>query len=509
MGKRTVFFLCIILIVASFFHCGRGDRTQSNTSTVIIGTYGDERIFLQEHWGMEASYLIFLPLVEWNYGHDEPQPALAERWEHSEDYREWTFFLRKDVKWHDGVQVTAHDIKFTLDLRRKQNPGEGSVEILDDYIFKVTYAKPKNGLDTSAVYYPKHLLEGLDPEEFSDWDFWTHPVGNGPYRYVRHVPETMVEVEANPDHYRGKPKIERVILKFGGDSLTELMSGNVDAIGEQSRLELLAIEKDPRFRSFYMWGNVFSALYWNHDHSLFQDPEIRKALTLAINRLELAELLNYPEDTPIKDTITTYRQFRLGVYPEPLSNDPDQAREILDRHGWQDTNGNGIRERDGKELRFVALISSSLPGSQETSIYVQNQFRSIGVRMEIQPLTANLLKQRIQASDFEAVFFLIDGSLTQPRFGDAKLFGKESPLNYKNPEMIRLLDMAMLEIDPDRLDSIYEKIMPIFIKDMPMTLLLPQVYTSIVHRRIKGLGNNKRVDPIWSMEHLWIEEDEK
>jgi peptide/nickel transport system substrate-binding protein len=488
-------------------HCGRDDHTQSNDSTVVIGTYGDERIFLQEHWGMEATYLIFLPLVEGKYGYDEPQPALAERWTHSEDYREWTFYLRKDVKWHDGVPVTAHDIKFTLELRRKLNLGGGAVEILDDYIFKVTYPRPKNGLDTSAVYYPKHLLERLDPEEFFDWDFWTHPVGNGPYRYVRHIPETMVEVEANPDHYRGMPKIERVILKFGGDTLTELMSGNVDAIGEVSRLDLLAIEKDSRFRSFYGWWNKFSALYWNHEHSLFQSPEIRKALTLAINRLELAELLNYPEDIPIKDTITTSRQFRLGVYPDPLPHDPDQAREILERHGWQDTNGNGIRERDGKELRFVALISSSLPGSQETSIYVQNQFRRIGVRMEIQPLDFTLLSRHIRTGDFEALFFLVHGSLTQPNFGDARLFGKESPLNYKNPEMIRLLDMALLEMDPDKLDSIYKKIMPIFIEDMPMTLLLPQVYTSIVHKRIKGLSNQNRVDPIWSMEHLWIEEE--
>ena len=73
--------------------------------------------------------------------------------------------------------------------------------------------------------------------------------------------------------------------------------------------------------------------------------------------------------------------------------------------------------------------------------------------------------------------------------------------------MIRLLDMAILEMDPDKLDSIYKKIMPIFIEDMPMTLLLPQVYTSIVHRRIKGLRHQYRIDPIWSMEHLWIEEE--
>jgi peptide/nickel transport system substrate-binding protein len=156
--------------------------------------------------------------------------------------------------------VTAQDIKFTLDLRRKQNPKEGSVEILDDYIFKVTYPEPKDGLDPLAVYYPKHLLEEFDPEEFYNWDFWTHPVGNGPYRYVRHIPKAMVEVEANPDHYRGKPKIDRVILRFIENPITELMSGNIDAQGELSRLDLLAIENDSRFRSYYDWGNTFNTI---------------------------------------------------------------------------------------------------------------------------------------------------------------------------------------------------------------------------------------------------------
>ena len=66
-----------------------------------------------------------------------------------------------------------------------------------------------------TIFLPRHLLEDLDPGAFYDWDFWTHPVGNGPYRYVRHVPKTMIAFEANPDYFLGQPKIERVVLKFG------------------------------------------------------------------------------------------------------------------------------------------------------------------------------------------------------------------------------------------------------------------------------------------------------
>lgn len=486
-------------------HCQRNQPARPQDSTIIVGTYGDEKIFLHDHWGMEAAYLMFLPLVESRYGYQKPQPALAERWEHSEDYSEWTFYLRKNVKWHDGVPVTAHDIKFTFDLRKKLNLGVGSVEIQDDYSFKVTYRGPKDRLATYEVYYPKHLLENLDPEEFFDWDFWNHPVGNGPYRYVRHLPKIMVELEANPDHFRGKPKIQRVVLKFVENYQTELLSGNIDAAGELNILDLLAIRKDPRFRIYYSWGNKTVAIYWNNDFFLFQSPDIRRALTMAIDRHELAEVLNYPADVPLKDTILTIRQFLRGDYPDPLPYDPDRAQEILDDHGWYDTDEDGIRERGGNQFRFTAHISSSLEGAEESSIYVQDQFRKVGIRMEIQALDRNLLVKRIQTGDFEAIFFLIDGSLNQSNFGDARLFGEKSPLGYNNPEMIRLLKAAQSEFDPDKLDRIYEEIMPLFLKDMPMTLLLPRTYFSAAHRRIKGLSSIW-VDPIWSMEHLWIEE---
>jgi peptide/nickel transport system substrate-binding protein len=321
------------------------------------------------------------------------------------------------------------------------------------------------------------------------------------------MPKIMVELEANPEYFRGKPKIDRVVLKFINNVIPELMSGSIDAVEYFDRSDVPKLKGDNRFRSYYDWANQVTSIYWNHNHPLFRNKEIRRALTMAINRAELSSLLNYPDDVPILDTITTWRQFRQGAYSDPLPNDPDQARKILEKHGWHDTNGDGIREREGKEFRFSAAISSLLQGSKESAIYVQDQFRRIGVRMDIQILEDDLIWQRIQTGDFEALFFYIVGLLNHPRYGDAKLFGKESPLGYKNPEIIRLLDMALLEMDPDKLDSIYKKIMPIFIEDMPMTFLLPRIYSSIAHRRIKGLKSLKRIFPVWNLEYLWIEEE--
>jgi peptide/nickel transport system substrate-binding protein len=508
--RRYLMIASLCLIVLASIHCKRSDRAGPGESSVTIGYNGDERIFLQEYWDMGAEYLMFLPLTDQDEKAD--QPVLAERWEHSEDYREWTYFLRKDVRWHDGVPVTAHDIKFTMDLRQhpafiKGGPDRYSFEIFDDFTFKVTLKKPTEGFHSYYVFYPRHLLEELDPKEFYSWDFWTHPVGNGPYRYVRHMPKTMVEVEANPDYYRGKPRIERVILKFLPQmSLVELLSGNVDALWGVDRNTLLMLLGDDRFRSYHSWGYHFYAIYWNHRHLLFQSPKIRKALTMAINRRELAGVLNYPEGVPILDAITTSRQFRQGLYPEPLPYNPERARKMLEEEGWRDIDGDGVRERDEEEFRFTAIADAE---QEKIAIYVQDQLRRIGVLMEIQSLNTGTIRQHVKSGDFDALIFYIQNSTNQPNFGHVRMYGEDSPFGYVNSEMIRLLNIAKDTIDIDKLDRIYQEIMPIFAEDMPITLLLPSVFTSVVHRRIKGLSSPFRTDPVMHMEHLWIEEEKE
>ena len=220
---NTLILACVCLVALAGIHCGGGeDRAYSRGSTVII-SYCCGKEALNPSHAMDAINLVFLSLAT----HD-PQGRLMGRlatsWEHSPDYREWTYQMRTDVRWHDGVPVTAHDIAFTIDLMRTHwdlDYGAGafeSVTVHDDSTVTIRSGHRRRGYQTSMVFYPKHLLEHLDPELLTEWDFWTRPVGNGPYRFVRLAPETMMEFEANPDFYMGKPRIERVILKFSLDA---------------------------------------------------------------------------------------------------------------------------------------------------------------------------------------------------------------------------------------------------------------------------------------------------
>jgi peptide/nickel transport system substrate-binding protein len=369
---------------------------------------------------------------------------------------------------------------------------------------------PRDGLDTYDVYYPRHLLEGLDPQEIRDWAFWRAPVGNGPYRYVRHVPQTLVELEANPDYFLEKPKIDRAILKFipdEGSYFVELSSGNVDAISYVS-LELpMMLSHDDRFRFYHWWGADMRAIYWNNRHPYLNHPEVRRALTRAINRPELTRILNYPGEIPFVDTIVTPRLFRKKDYPPPLTYDPDQARRILEDMGWRDSNNDGLLDRGGDKFQFELMLAD--PILESGAVFVQAELRKVGVKMDIQFFPRTVMLERFKRGDYDAMMHYFKNELSQPNWGQIRMFGSGSPLAYDNPVMDRLLRQAEITFEAEERDKIFRTIMPIFQEDMPATFLVPEVVLFVAHRRIKGLRNNIMVDPVSSLEHLWIEEDSK
>ncbi len=507
--KNAILPFCFLLALVSN-SCKNNTKSDiQNLSKVTVLYEGDERIFFQDYWGMEASFMMFLPLAKraGSWSGDKLIGMLAKNWEHSEDYREWTIHLRKNIRWHDGVAVTAHDIKFTIDLRNQSYSNlfrSVSVQVVDDYKLVFSSKNPFNGLDIYNVYYPKHLLKDLDPEDFFNWDFWTEPIGNGPYRYVRHVPQTMIEVESNPDYFLEEPKIKHVVLKFAKDmSLIELISGNVDILPSASRDFLIKLDGDERFESYYWTGSWVHSIYWNHNNPLFENKRIRKALTMAINRKELIQVLNYPEGLPIIDALVTKRQLKNNLYPEPIPYDPEKAIQILEEEGWLLTEGEDVRERNGNKFQFTILFNDS----NSLILYVQDQFRRIGIQMEIQTLDDSVILQRLYSGEYDDALcwnaFLTPVNI--PTFDHYKVYGHTSTFGYNNPQMDSLLQIADTTIDPEKLDSLYTQIGTIFNEDIPMTFLFQQVQTYIVKRKIKGL-KSPMADPTYNMEHLWIDE---
>ena len=499
MMKRSLIVFCVgMLLFGSYFCSTKNDKQSTDKSKItLLCTRGTEKNVFRD--GGPYMSLVLLPLFVMNE-EGQPQPRLLESWTHSDDYTEWTFFLRKDIKWGDGKPVTAHDVKFSIEL--VTNPSLmyehrlfDEITIVDSYTCQLRSKKPFNALTYRGYgICPSHLLGHLDPDNFFTWEFWKQPVGNGPYRYVRHIPDTMVELEVNPDYYGPEPKIKRVVLKFGRNSITELLSGNVDAVQEMRPIEILQIKNDPRFNIYHEFDvtKIFSII-WNHRSPLFRDPSVRRALTHAINRKELTQVLNYPEDTPLFDVTISSGQFYRGEAPQLFPYDPEVSKRLLDEAGWLETKKDGIREKNGQKFHFSLIFSEELlPGA----IYIQDQFRRVGIDMKTVIMELSVHVGRLQEGKFDAIFRNVFP------FDFAWASG-----GYVNPELERLQKITYRSTSIKKLESNLRKQWPIFQNDIPVTFLYPLVTFNVTHSRIRGLKSPHRSDPAKFIESLWIEEE--
>jgi peptide/nickel transport system substrate-binding protein len=429
---------------------------------------------------------------------------LVKSWERTPDNRTWTYHLRTDVRWHDGVPVTAGDIEFTWALWEhpailKAAPGAQTLTVLNDSTFTVTFHTGGWPDDTYNTFLPRHLLKHLDPEEIDAWEFWEHPIGNGPYRYVRHEPGIFVELEANPDYYRGRPEVRRVILRLlrpaQATGFIDLSSGDADWAnfrGSPLTADLLA--QNPQFRAIYDVGTSAMVIVWNQNNPLFSDGRVRQALTIGLDRRELARTEGIPDDLPIFDLTITGNQRTNGENPGFLPFDPDRARRLLAEAGWTDGDGDGWVDRNGVPFRFEILPAYD----SDLLILVQDQYRRLGIQMEITPIAQDAMRGRYDAGDFDAAF--------RGSSGIADVYQKDEdpvPIGYGDPELLRLANELYNSENPDR-DDIQRRYWALARKDFFITGLFPSAEILVVHRR---LGSPDDLFDPTHVDEMWIDED--
>lgn len=501
-----------VLLLVGFGCGGVDDPRAARESTLVVHVPSSDEWLFGPSQADEPMYLVFLPLARQGPT-GEIEGQLIRSWERSDDYRHWNIHLRTDVRWHDGVPVTAHDVAFTAELLMHPDvaripAGAFAVTVLDDSTYAVDIVTRDHRAVTPmdrtlrGMPLPRHLLQNLDPAGFYEWEFWLHPVGNGPYRYARHTPRTMVELEANRDFYLGPPPIERVVLKFSGDNqLAELTSGNVDFALYVEWADLLKLGDDPRFRSYWTKDTwVFMGILWNVRKGPLADPRVRRALTMAIDRGVLWRVLNLPEDTPLIESVFTEQQYWRNERPEPVPYDPAAARRLLKEVGWS-AGADGMLARDGEPLAFTALVFAEDAIVETAAIHVQDQLRDLGVRVELVSLEPGVLRERRNAGHFEAII----GEVGTSPSALQREFGSESFLGYRNERASELIARARASIDPDTLDEIYRELGAILREDLPMTALFPDYEMHVAHRRVRGLSSPWRAVPLRHMEDVWLE----
>lgn len=493
--RLSIAAVCLVVSVLAVAPACRPASKATPGLLTILYPGGDRVLGLPED--DSPKQLVFLPLV--TVGADgELTGRLLRSAERVPGTTTWIYHLRPDVRWHDGVPTTAHDVVWTIEFLRDTlvnwlRPGAYSIEALDDTTVRATYQESRAGeallhLDTWQVFFPKHLLQDLDRRQMGDWAFWKQPIGNGPFRYVRSQPGERIELEANPDFYDGRPAIDRLVLRLGEPALAPMLSGEVDLMWVGPSLRQMfqhlrpgLVDNGP-FVVRTEVGDMRVGAMYNHRDSLFGNPAVRRALTLAVDRQSTFRLQDPDLKVPVTDGVFVGHRPRLGDLAPALPYDPAWAGALLDSLGWQDRDGDGTRDRHGRPFRFTATTYSE---GAAAAVVMQEALRQIGADMQIETLDANLIAPRLGRGEYSVIVGRIRNTFVG-RFGLRALFGPQSVLGYRNDQVLAVLDRLRMAFEPDEIAAGYRELGLLLAADVPVTYLAPIASGMVASARVQG-----------------------
>jgi len=489
-----------------------------------------------ENWLSRSSTnegYLFSQLIDLNMDAETFSPDVAESWEISEDGLVYTYHLRDDVLWHDGEQLMADDVKWTIEMfwhpdtnipTRTTLPlfaiagvdefasGETDeitgVQVVDDFTVEITLSEPRadffygmGGLNL----FPKHIWEDIPFAEMRESEFAREGIiGSGPFKMAEFEPDQFYILEAFEDYYRGRPYLDRLIFRIGLDQVAtwlpgleagEIQVGNVVNGPDRERVERnpdLTVVGGPLPGAMSIWPN----------HSRFEDKRVLQALFLSIDREAIAEsiygpgqALAYeyrnvdPNATWISPDISTYEY------------DPERARDLLAEAGWD----------PNQELEFITYYQSEL--DQRVVAAMQQFWAEVGVQVNVEHMDGPTFVTRFyEEPDFDLGYGCCGIALPfeYPRYSCANLPPQGfNGSQYCNEQIDELVTQSLVEPDPEERKAMWYEISEITNDELLHMTLFQQdrrnaVSTDVCNYKFRQWSNI--VWPAWEPETWYLAE---
>lgn len=490
MKLLTLLFLTVVLN-ASTLHL----TTSANPSRL-------NPILATDSSSSQIADFIFNGLVKYDKTGKQIIGDLAERF-YFEDNRTLLFELRKGVKWHDGEPFDAEDVRFTFELIRSPkvvSPYTSTfrmverVDVVDPYRVRVTYKEPYfKALETWMMgIVPKHLLE--KEADVMSAAFNTAPIGTGPYRLESLEFSKNIVLAANDDYFEHRPHIDRISFHVIADPMTRflmLRSRQID-IGS---LEAMQVERQldgeffENFQTIEQIAFAYTYLGFNLRLDKFKDPRVRRALSLAIDRQELVDILFFKHGQvctgPFLPGGAAYNES-----VKPPSPDIEEARRLLAEAGYDADN----------PLRFEIATSNSTNIRPYAAQILQHQLSEAGVEVTLRVMEWQaFLNMVVFPRDFDTVLLGWSLSLSPDPYllwhSDNDKPGGFNFIGYRNDEVDRLIKTMERTVERGELAAIQQEIFARIAADDPyLFLYIPNGITA-VERSIEGIEPS--ISGIW------------
>jgi peptide/nickel transport system substrate-binding protein len=456
-------------------------------------------------------------------------PELAQSWQWSDDSLSIAFSLLPGAHFHDGQPVTARDVAFTYDVysdpRTESAESEllaqiDSVTVRDSLTVVFWFARryPQQFFD--ATYHmrilPEHVLAAVPRRELATGEFARSPVGSGQFKFARWDPGALIELHADTTHARGRPYLDRIVWTITPDhaaAMTRVLAQDADfleqvtadKVGELASHADVALAKYLSLDLAYLQFNLRDPRSPNGAHPIFGNRQLRRAIAMAIDR-----------DTLVQRVFDSLAIVPAGPFTRALASsdstipqipyDPAQARKILDSLGWRDRNGDGIRERGGRPLRFSLVTPSTSQNRYRMAVLVQDMLEKIGVRVDVQQMDINPFMSHAMSRTFDALFSATHydpspASIRQSWTSSGARADGGNLGSYRNPAFDRIIDTASTEMVAERSHGAYRRAYETIVGDAPAIWMYEIVNYAVHNKRV--LLAPMRADAWWANIGAW------
>ncbi len=338
-------------------------------------------------------------------------PALAERWEQVEPDR-WRFYLRQDVKFHDGTDFNADAVKFSIErIKNPDDPGRSAsnlrpiigIEVVDDYTVDIVTDGPYGPLlNIMSLVYATGIVSPAAVEQYGE-DFTRNPVGTGPFKFVEWKTNDQIVIERNEDYWGEPAKLDQVIYRVIPEESARMLAldtGEVQMVMAPAPSQLDIYRDDPNFTLYETPGVRVIYFGMMTGRAPLDDVRVRQALVYGFDKQSvldnIVEGAGYLPQAYISPPV-----FGFADTSEYFVYDPEKAASLLDEAGWTDTDGDGIRDKDGQKL---SLLHHSPRGrylkDAEVAEAFQGSMRELGVEVHLEILEWGTLFEEIRQTQY-------------------------------------------------------------------------------------------------------------
>ena len=441
-------------------------------------------------------------------------PALAEGWEVSPDGLVYTFHLRQDVRWHDGIPFTADDVLYSVGVMQdaefqglpdiRELWSRVQVEKLDQHTVRFTLSEPFTPfLDyTTMGLLPAHLWQEIPARLMPRAQLNTRPVGSGPFRLTE-LDVTQAVLEPNP-HTRGTPPyLDGLEFRFYADYQSIYAAferGDVDGISRilPGDLAWAAAGEEVNILSAPLAGFVAILLNLNNPNTpQLQEKEVRQALLYGLDRQALIDEATGGEGLLAHSPIVP----RTWAYHEEVRRygyDPEAARALLEEAGWRDGDGDGVREKGEQRLEFIILSDDDGVRVRLLEMIAAN-WADVGVRAVPQPVSfAGLVSDFLYPRHFDAA--LVSWELAgdpdpYPLWHSTQVEGGQNYAGWAHRRADEVMEEARVIGDQTRRMALYREFQDIFAEELPALPLFHPVYSYGVREKVQGVTIGRLNEP--------------